>query len=93
MRHHSSLEHALSGGEGLEAVSVESFALLMLLHGDSLLDVNVESADLLLGFGRRCLDSRSLFVDDEDEAAPDVGVLVEGDLHVLDIAVLAEMLA
>lgn len=93
MRYDSRLQHALPRGEGLESVGVESSALLMLLHRDGLFDVDVKSVDFLLPFSRGSVGRGAIRVDDEDEAASDVGVLVDGRLHVLDLSVLAEMLA
>lgn len=92
MRHHASFHHAFSGGQGLETISVETFALLMLLHRNGFLDVDKEPGDLLFGLGSGSLDRGAILVDDEYEASADVGVLVVRDFHVLDFAVMAEVL-
>ena len=92
MRHHASFHHAFPGGQGLVTISVETFALLMLFHRNGFLDVDQEPGDLLLGLAGGSLDRGAILVDDEYEASADVGVLVVRDFHVLDLAVLAEVL-
>jgi len=92
MRHHASFHHAFPGGQGLDTISVETFALLMLFHRNGFLDVDQEPGDLLLGLAGGSLNRGAILVDDEYEASADVGVLVVRDFHVLDLAVLDEVL-